>query len=48
MTEPLLAYYASRGLVVEIDGTDTIDGVFAAIVEAVDALSASSGSATRG
>jgi adenylate kinase len=37
-TEPLLEYYAGRGLVINVDGTDTVDGVFATIVGAVQTL----------
>jgi adenylate kinase len=39
-TAPMLEYYAGRGLVVDIDGVQSIDDVFAAIVGAVDALRA--------
>jgi adenylate kinase len=37
-TEPLLAYYADRGLILDVDGTKSIDEVFAAIVAAIDQL----------
>jgi adenylate kinase len=37
-TEPLLSFYAERGLVVDIDGEQPIDDVFADIVSAVDGL----------
>jgi adenylate kinase len=39
-TEPLLGFYAERGLVIEIDGEQPIDKVFADIVAAVDGLRA--------
>lgn len=34
-TEPLLAYYRSRGLLVEIDGEQSIEGVFEDLVAAI-------------
>jgi adenylate kinase len=37
-TKPLLEYYARRGLVVNIDGQQSVDDVFADIVAAVDGL----------
>jgi adenylate kinase len=37
-TEPLLGFYAERGLVVDINGEQPIDKVFADIVAAVDGL----------
>jgi adenylate kinase len=37
-TEPLLAFYAERGLVIDIDGEQLVDKVFADIVSAVDKL----------
>jgi adenylate kinase len=37
-TKPLLDYYAGRGLVVNIDGEQSVDDVFADIVAAVDGL----------
>jgi adenylate kinase len=37
-TEPLLGFYAERGLVVDIDGEQSIDDVFQDIVAAVDGL----------
>ena len=39
-TAPMLEFYAGRGLVVDIDGEQPVDGVFEAIVGAVDALRA--------
>ncbi len=39
-TEPLLGFYAERGLVVDIDGEQPIDKVFADIVTAVDGVRA--------
>jgi len=45
LTRPLLDYYAQRGLVIDVDGDQPIDDVFADIVSAVDAL-ASTGSPT--
>jgi adenylate kinase len=45
-TEPLLGYYAERGLVVDIDGEQPVEKVFSDIVTAVDRLRADS--ATRG
>jgi adenylate kinase len=37
-TKPLLDYYAGRGLVVNVDGEQSVEDVFAAIVAAVDGL----------
>jgi adenylate kinase len=37
-TRPLLAFYAGRGLLVDIDGEQPVDQVFADIVAAIDAL----------
>lgn len=37
-TRPMLRFYASRGLVVDINGDQAVDDVFADIVGAVDAL----------
>lgn len=37
-TRPMLSFYASRGLVVDIDGNQAVDDVFADIVGAVDSL----------
>ncbi|HEY3810551.1 MAG TPA: adenylate kinase [Acidimicrobiales bacterium] len=37
-TRPLLGFYAGRGLVINIDGEQSIDKVFADIVAAVDGL----------
>jgi adenylate kinase len=37
-TRPLLAFYAGRGLLVDIDGEQPADQVFADIVTAIDAL----------
>ena len=37
-TQPLLDFYAERGLVVDINGEQSIDKVFADIVQAVDGL----------
>ena len=37
-TEPLLGFYAGRGILVEIDGEQPVDGVFADITTAVDSL----------
>jgi adenylate kinase len=37
-TRPLLAFYAGRGLLVDIDGEQSVDQVFADIVTAIDAL----------
>ncbi|MDE3206448.1 MAG: adenylate kinase [Acidobacteriota bacterium] len=39
-TAPMLGFYASRGLVVDVDGEGAVDEVFEAIVGAVDALRA--------
>jgi len=39
-TQPLLAYYAGRGLVVDIDGEQPVEKVFADTVEALDSLRA--------
>ncbi len=39
-TEPLLDFYAERGLVVDIDGEQAVDQVFADTVAAVDRVSA--------
>jgi adenylate kinase len=39
-TAPMLEFYAGRGLVVDIDGEQTIEEVFSSIVGAVDALRA--------
>ncbi len=38
-TEPLLEFYAERGLVIDIDGEQPVEKVFADIVAAVDRLS---------
>jgi adenylate kinase len=38
-TAPLLGYYGERGLVIDIDGGQPVDRVFADIVAAVDRLS---------
>ena len=38
-TEPLLSFYAERGLVVDIDGEPAVDQVFADIVAGVDQVS---------
>jgi adenylate kinase len=45
-TEPLLGYYAERGLVVDINGEQPVEKVFSDIVNAVDRLRATR--ATRG
>jgi adenylate kinase len=37
-TRPLLAFYAGRGLLVDIDGEQSVDQVFADIVAAIDGL----------
>ncbi len=37
-TRPLLAFYAGRGLLIDIDGEQPVDRVFADIVAAVDEL----------
>ncbi len=37
-TRPLLAFYAGRGLLIDIDGEQPVDQVFADIVAAVDEL----------
>ena len=37
-TRPLLAFYAGRGLLVDIDGEQPVDQVFADIVAAIDGL----------
>ena len=37
-TEPLLAFYARRGILVEIDGEQPVEDVFADITSAVDRL----------
>lgn len=37
-TEPLLAFYARRGILVEIDGEQSVEDVFGAITSAVDRL----------
>lgn len=39
-TEPLLGYYASRGLVVDIDGERPVEVVFDDIVSSIDAVKA--------
>jgi adenylate kinase len=39
-TEPLLGFYAGRGLVVNVNGEQPVETVFAAIVNAVDGLRA--------
>lgn len=39
-TEPLIGYYASRGLVVDINGEQTVDGVFADIIASIEAVRA--------
>jgi adenylate kinase len=39
-TAPMLEFYAGRGLVVDIDGEQTVDEVFDATVGAIDALRA--------
>jgi adenylate kinase len=39
-TEPLLGFYRDRGLMVDINGEQTVDAVFAGIVSAVDGLHA--------
>ncbi len=40
-TEPLLGYYAERGLVVDIDGEQPVENVYSDIVSAADRLRAS-------
>jgi adenylate kinase len=42
-TRPLLGFYAGRGLVVDVDGEQPVDTVFASIVESVDRLQAERG-----
>lgn len=37
-TEPLIDYYAGRGLVVDIDGGKSVDDVFADIVGSIDTI----------
>jgi adenylate kinase len=37
-TQPLLAFYATRGILVEVDGEQTVEKVFADITEAIDSL----------
>jgi len=37
-TEPMLAFYAKRGLVIDINGDQPVDRVFASIVAAVDGV----------
>jgi adenylate kinase len=37
-TEPMLEFYAGRGLVVDVDGFQPVDAVFEEIVKKVDAL----------
>lgn len=37
-TAPMLDFYSGRGLVVDVDGEQTVDEVFSAIVGAIDAL----------
>jgi adenylate kinase len=37
-TEPMLEFYAGRGLVVDVDGFQPVDAVFGDIVKKVDAL----------
>jgi adenylate kinase len=37
-TRPLLAFYAGRGLLVDIDGEQSVDDVFSDIVAAIDQL----------
>jgi adenylate kinase len=39
-TKPMLAFYSERGLVVDIDGEQPVDRVFADIVDAVDGVRA--------
>ncbi|HWE56304.1 MAG TPA: adenylate kinase [Acidimicrobiales bacterium] len=39
-TAPMLEFYAERGLVVDIDGEQSIEDVFSAIIGAVDAVRA--------
>jgi adenylate kinase len=39
-THPLLGFYAGRGLVVDVDGVQPVEDVFASIVAAVDRLQA--------
>jgi adenylate kinase len=39
-TEPLLGFYGDRGLMVDVNGEQTIDSVFADIVVAIDSLRA--------
>jgi adenylate kinase len=38
MTQPLLGFYARRGILVEIDGEQSVEEVFHAITTAVDSL----------
>jgi adenylate kinase len=38
LTQPLLAFYAERGLLVEVNGAQEVDGVFAEITDALDSL----------
>jgi adenylate kinase len=47
-TEPLLGYYADRGLVVDIDGEQSVDMVFSDTVTAVDRLRAARGATGTG
>lgn len=39
-TAPMLEFYAGRGLVVDIDGEQSVDDVFSAIIGSVDAVRA--------
>lgn len=40
-TEPLIGYYAARGLVVDIDGEQPVDAVFADIIASIESARAS-------
>ncbi len=38
-TQPLLDFYAKRGILVEVDGEQSVDKVFVDIIQAIDGLS---------
>ena len=46
-TEPLLGFYASRGILLDINGEQSVEDVFGDITTAVDGLPPSSESAGR-
>jgi adenylate kinase len=47
-TEPLLGFYAQRGILLEIDGEQPVEDVFRDITSAVDRLQVEQGSAANG